>query len=306
MYELLLRFETLFSTLSTPVLLGTGAGLLVAGVLLWLFGQRFGAVIIGLVGAAVGAVLGLMVGQWLDFHLLVGMGIGALVLAIAFILLRNTIVLVLTVAIFAAISGAGYLSTQLDALVQTSHTDANSPSIYGTELPSRVQTQAFTNMLTPAERLTYFENLTSAQEGFSEKLRAILQDTWEMIKPQFWRVTGIALGGAAAAILLIWVVKKIVILLAYAVVGSTTLLFGVQVLLLGIGIGIVSKLPRIPWLLPAIFGGLVLVGWVSQAITGRPAKKTKSKTKADPNDGQDEEYEAYDEGQDDGDDGGDD
>jgi hypothetical protein len=302
MFELLLRLETLFSTLSTLVLLGTGAGLLIVGVLLWLFGQRFGAVIIGLLGAAVGSMTGLILGQWLEFHLFLSMGIGALVLTVASILLRNTIILALTVAIFAMISGAGYISTQLDTLVQTSQADPNAPSIYGPALPSQSPTQSFTNMLNPAERLAYFENLTSPEEGFSEKMRVLLNDTWEMISPQLWKVIGITIAGAAVGILLIWLVKKIVILLAYSVVGSTTLLFGVQILLLGLGIRIVSKLPPNPWLLPSVFGGLVLVGWISQALVAKPAKnpaKAKAKAAASSNNGEDYEYDN------DGDDGGD-
>ncbi len=302
MFELLLRFETLFSTLSTLVLLGTGIGLLVVGVLLWLFGQRFGAAIIGLLGAAVGSAVGLILGQWLEFHLFLSMGIGALILTIASILLRNTIILALTVAIFSMISGAGYISTQLDTLVQTSEVDPNAPSIYGPALPSQSPAQSFTNMLNPEERLAYFENLASPEEGFSEKMRVLLNDTWEMISPQLWKVIGITIAGAAVGILLIWLVKKIVILLAYSVVGSTTLLFGVQILLLGLGIRVVSKLPPNPWLLPSVFGGLVLVGWISQAFAARPAKnqtKAKAKVADSSNDGEDYEY------NNDGDDGGD-
>jgi hypothetical protein len=295
MFELLLRFETLFSTLPTLVLLGTGTGLLVVGLLLWLFGQRFGAVIIGLLGAVVGTMVGLIVGQWLEFNLFLSMGIGALVLTVASVLLRNSIILALTVAIFAMMSGAGYISTQLDTLVQTSESDPNSPSIYGPQLPSQSPAQSFTNMLNPEERLAYFENLASPEEGFSEKMRVLLNDTWEMISPQLLKVIGITIAGAAVGILLIWLVKKIVILLAYSVVGSTTLLFGVQILLLGIGIRIVSNLPPTPWLLPSIFGGLVLVGWISQAIAARPAKgqgqaKAKAKPAARADDGDDGDY----------------
>ncbi|NQV34732.1 MAG: hypothetical protein HQ515_18705 [Phycisphaeraceae bacterium] len=297
MFELLLRFETLFSTLSTLVLLGTGAALVIIGVVLWLFGQRFGAAIIGLLGAAVGSALGLILGQWFDFHLFLSMGIGALILTIVSIFLRNTIILALTVSIFAMISGAGYISTQLDTLVQTSEADPSAPSIYGPELPRQTPAQSFTNMLNPEERLAYFENLASPEEGFSEKMRVLLNDTWEMISPQLWKVIGITIAGAAVGILLIWLVKKIVILLAYSVVGSTTLLFGIQILLLGIGVRIVSKLPPTPWLLPSLFGGLVVVGWISQAFLGKPIRsKAKGKSAAPPDDGDDD---------DDGDDGGD-
>jgi ElaB/YqjD/DUF883 family membrane-anchored ribosome-binding protein len=288
MFELLLRFETLFSTLSMPILLGAGTGLLAVGTLLWLFGQRFGGVIIGLLGAVVGTVLGLLVGQWLEFHLFLSMGIGALILTLVSIFLRNTIILALTVAIFAMISGAGYLSTQLDSLIQATESDSTSPSIYGPELFKELPAQAFTNMLNAEERLAYFESLSPAKENFSEKLRALLSDTWEMVSPQPWKVIGITLAGAAVGILLIWLIKKVVIVLAYSVVGSTTLLFGLQVLLLGIGVRVVSKLPQNPWLLPSIFGGFVLFGWINQAFLGKPAKGKAARAAQDGDDGKDD------------------
>ena len=78
------------------------------------------------------------------------------------------------------------------------------------------------------------------------------------------------------------------VVLAYSVVGSTALLFGVQILLLGIGFRIVSKLPQTPWVLPSIFGGLVMVGWVNQAFLGKPAKG-KAKAPASEQDGGDDD-----------------
>ena len=53
-------------------------------------------------------------------------------------------------------------------------------------------------MLNPEERMAYFENLASPEEGFSEKMRVLLNDTWEMISPQLWKVVGITVAGAAA------------------------------------------------------------------------------------------------------------
>jgi hypothetical protein len=287
MFELLLRFETLFSTLSMPVLLGTGAGLLLVGLTLWLFGQRYSAVIIGLLGAAMGTVCGMLVGQWFEFHLFWSMGIGALALTVVSILLRNTIVLVLAVLIFAMISGAGYISTQLDSMIQASSaSEPNAPSIYGSDLQGRSSAKSFTQMLNPEDRLKYFDKLSPADQSFPERMRAMLKDTWEVISPNLWKVIGISLGGAAVGILLIWVVKKIVVALAYSVVGSTTLLFGIQILLLGLGIRLVSRLPQNPWLLPSVFAGLVLIGWLGQAVIAKPAKAhAKGKAADDGGDG---------------------
>ena len=62
MVELLLRIETLLLEFSTVKLIGVGLPVFLAGLLLWLSGDRYGAAIIGILGAAVGAVCGGRVG----------------------------------------------------------------------------------------------------------------------------------------------------------------------------------------------------------------------------------------------------
>ena len=87
MLELLLRTETLFQTLAPPWLLGLGLPALIVGLVFWLGGVRYSTWIIGLLGAVVGAVAGLMVSQWFTVHLLLSMIVGAAVLAIVSVLL---------------------------------------------------------------------------------------------------------------------------------------------------------------------------------------------------------------------------
>jgi len=81
MYELLLRTETLLSGLATPVLVAIGIGALVVGLVLWLGGTRYSAIIIGLLGAVVGSACGLLVGQQFNANPWLAMVVGAAVLS---------------------------------------------------------------------------------------------------------------------------------------------------------------------------------------------------------------------------------
>jgi hypothetical protein len=59
-YELLLRTETLFLGLPAHVLLLVGVVALGVGLVFWLGGARHSAIITGLLGAVVGAAVGLL------------------------------------------------------------------------------------------------------------------------------------------------------------------------------------------------------------------------------------------------------
>ena len=106
MYELLIRIETLFLEANLPVLLGIGAGTLIVGLLLWLGGTYYASMIVGMLGAVVGSVCGLLVSQWLDSNSLLSMIGGAAILCIAAVLFRNIIIIVPAVLVFALAGGA--------------------------------------------------------------------------------------------------------------------------------------------------------------------------------------------------------
>jgi len=80
MYELLLRTETLFLGIQMPVLVAVGAVGILVGLVFWLGGTRYGAIIAGLFGAVVGAVIGLVAGPWLPVAPWISVFIGAVVL----------------------------------------------------------------------------------------------------------------------------------------------------------------------------------------------------------------------------------
>lgn len=273
MYELLVRIETLFLGLNMPVLLGIGLPMLVVGLVLWLGGSRYSTVIVGLLGAVVGSVAGLLIGQWLDLHLWLSMLVGAAVLAAASVLLRNVLILVLAVLVIAAVSGAGYLAVLLDRMAPPQPEP-------GTEARSefRMPVQSFTSM-DRAARLDYVDEIAKEQ-SFRDRVRAVLDNTWQAVEPHVWKVGVSVLAGGIVAIFLVWLIKKALIALAYSVVGTATIFIGVQAALLGAGVAVVSTIGPHPWALPATFLSMTGIGWIWQLLLSRP--KARAEARAEP------------------------
>ena len=273
MYELLVRIETLLLPLSTVILLGVGVPTLLVGLVFWLGGSLYSTVIVGLLGAAVGSVAGVLVSQWLGLHLWLCMIVGAAVLATASVMLRNVLILVLAVVVIAAFSGAGYLAILLDRVAPA---DVAEPPSAGTaaRTESGFLFQSFTNM-DPNTRLSYIEQLTKANEAtteqnFRDRVRIVIDDTWKAVEPHVWKIGLAVLAGGLVAILLVWLVKKALIALAYSVVGTATVLFGVQAALRGANIQAISLIGPRPWALPGAFVGMTALGWFWQLVMSRP------------------------------------
>jgi len=265
MYELLVRIETLLSPLNMPILLGVGVPMLVVGLVLWLGGSRYSTVIIGLLGAVVGSVAGLLISQWLDLHLWLCMVAGAAVLATASVLLRNALILVLAVVVIAAVSGAGYLAVLLDRVTPAQAQTTDEP-----QARSGLLYQSFSGMSVDA-RQEYIEKLTTAnelttEEGFRDRVRAVLDNLWQAVSPHAWEVGLAVLAGGLVAVFLVWFVKKALIALAYSVGGTATILIGAQTALRGANVKLISTIGPRPWALPGTFLGMTLAGWLWQLV----------------------------------------
>lgn len=269
MYELLLRTETLFLSLRPLVLLGIGVPALIAGLVFWLGGARYSTVIVGLLGALVGAVAGLMVSQWLGLNLWLAMIVGAAVVSTVSALLRNVLVLALAVLVIAAAAGAGYLAVALDKAIPQEQTEPDAQASTG-------QSLLFQSLSGSDARLDYVDRMTRQEADFAEKVRAIGTDTWETAQPHIWKLALSVAAGAAVAVFLVWFVKKALIALAYSVVGTATLIVGAQTTTLAGGWHVVSAIRPGPWALPATFGGMVAFGWVVQLIISRTPKPQKA------------------------------
>jgi hypothetical protein len=279
MYELLLRTETYFLGLEPIVLLGGGLVAALIGLCLWLIGGHYSTLILGLLGAIIGSLSGMLAGKWLGVDLWLAMAIGAVVLGIISVLLRNILIIVLATLIFAGVSGTGYLAVRFDSQTpatpsETTEEAHTEPSLASPKLPP------FATM-NQMDRLAYVDRIAGDMDDSSGKLSALLQDTWAGLGPNKWKFLLSTLGGGLGGLLLVWFVRKIILMLAYSIVGSATTLLGVQSLLLGMGFKAVSALDARQWILPTIFFAMIMLGWLSQLVGSR-AKKAQN-TESEPN-----------------------
>lgn len=264
MYELFVRIETLFLGLNTLALLSIGVPMLLVGLVLWLGGSRYSTVIIGLLGAIVGALLGMLVSQWFNLHPWLSMTVGAIVLAVASILLRNILIVVLAVLVISAVSGAGYIAVALDRLAPQ-QVEAAAPTETQTQARPRMPVQSFSAM-SGADRLVYMNDINKEATTFADRFKALLDDTWQAVGSEGGMVIVAVVVGAVVGILLVWFLAKIVVALAYSLVGAATIFLGTQAALLGVGVNIISRIGPRPWVLPGAFLAMTVIGWVSQLL----------------------------------------
>ena len=260
MYELLIRIETICMEATLPTLLGVGAVATVAGLLLWLAGTYFSSVIIGILGAAVGSFCGLLISQWFDVSSLLSMGIGAAVFCAAAVLLRNIIIIVLAIIIFALAAGTTYSSIILANPVQQQETE-----------PEPVAVSSFSQM-DAAMRLSYVEGVSMEQDGFFDKLKAMLKDTMNTMSPFKWKLLLSAVVGGLGGLLLVWFIKKFVIALCCSVVGALLVIVGVENLLMAAGFQMCSAFGGRRLALSVTYFSMVGIGAVVQLIVSRSKK----------------------------------
>ncbi len=277
MYELLVRIEALCLKVQPSALVAVGAALMVIGFFLWLGGVRYSTIVLGLLGATVGAVVGLLVGQQFGVHLFAAMAVGAAALGVVAVLVRNILIIVLATVIFAILGGATYTGVVLDA----QPVEEASP---GTPLTARSEpqylVQSFSSM-DPNSRQVYLDQISGSEPGFQDRLTALSKDTWTVLDPHKWFLFGAIVVGAIVGFLLIWLVKNVVLPLCYSVVGTASLLLGTLLVLLGAGVHVTAGFPPQRWILPTAFGSIILIGWLRQLLAARtrPAKEHEGKPK---------------------------
>ena len=260
MYELLIRIETLCVGAPLLTLLGVGVVSTVVGLLLWLAGTYFSSAIVGVLGAAVGSFCGLLISQWFDANSLLSMGIGAGVFCIAAVLLRNIIIIVLAMIVFALVGGTVYSSMILGRPAQQQDAQL-------TPVPA----SSFSHM-DSTMRLSYVEQVSEEQDGFFEKVKALLKDTLGVMSPYKWKLLLSTLVGGLGGLLLVWLIKKFVLALCCSVVGAFLVLVGIESLLMATGFQMCNALQGHRLALTVVYSSMAAIGTIVQLILSRSKK----------------------------------
>ena len=110
MDNLLIRLEQAALQMDSFSLFIPALAAIIMGLFLWLGGSRYAGFVIGLLGASLGAFIGLIIAKWFETDTLITVAIATIFLALVAILLKNTVIILLATIIFAAICGSTYLS----------------------------------------------------------------------------------------------------------------------------------------------------------------------------------------------------
>ncbi len=260
MYELLIRIETLCVEAQPLTLLGIGAITTVVGLLLWLAGTYFSSIVIGILGSVVGSFCGLLVSQWLDQNSLLSMGIGAAIFCIAAVIFRNIIIIVLAIIVFALATGTTYSSMILASPTQQQDVQLD---------PALVS--SFSHM-DPNMRLSYVNQITEEDDGFFEKLKALLRDTLGTMSPHKWKLLLSILLGGIGGLFLIWLIKRLVLSICCSSVGALLVLVGVESLLMTVGLQMCNAFREHRLALTVTYFSMVSIGAIVQLILTRSTK----------------------------------
>jgi hypothetical protein len=261
MFEILIRIETLCLNSQPLILFGYGLLVMVLGLLLWLAGSYFSSVILGLLGAVVGSACGLLLSQWLNFSAPLSMAAAAAAFAIATVIFKNVLIIILASVVFALAGGTVYTSLILKETPQQPSSQLDSASV-----------QPFSQMDSSA-RLAYADQVTVNGNTFLEKLKLLIRDALQTMSPYKWKILLFALVGGLSGLLLIWVLRKLILALCYSGVGTFLILIGAEVLLLALNFRFCSFFQSRRSTFTIIFLSMLGFGTIFQLIV------TKSKTK---------------------------
>ena len=271
MFEILIRIETLCLNSQPLLLFGSGLLIMVLGLLLWLAGSYFSSVILGLLGAVVGSACGLLISQWLDFSALITMVAGAAAFAIAAVIFKNALIILLAAIVFALAGGTVYTSLILK----------ETPPQPSSQL-SPAFVQPFSQMDSTA-RLAYTDQVTANANTFLEKLKLLIKDALQTMSPYKWKILLVAFAGGISGLLLIWFIRKLILALCYSGVGTFLILIGVEVLLLALNFRFCSFFQSRRAAFTIVFLSMLGFGTIFQLFVARsktkkvPQEKTNQK-----------------------------
>ncbi|MBN1844711.1 MAG: hypothetical protein JW810_03440 [Sedimentisphaerales bacterium] len=262
MVQMLIRMQEACLGLESWHLLLPGVVAVLLGLFLWLGGMRYAFLVVGLIGAVSGGILGLQAAQWFSLQRPLAVAGCALVLTILALLLKQVVVVLLAGALFAVAAGATYMTYIVDRQYdpQAQPTAIQAPPDGATTAPAAdfaaypPAGSAATSLPLPAD----------GSAGGWETMRAIRRE-WQDIAWQnrtmlmIWASLG-ALGGLVLGYLL----RRIMMAVCCSIIGASGAIVGMSAVFLAKGTPVVLALQARPRFLPALFFLMVIFGCLMQ------------------------------------------
>ena len=250
------------------------------GLFLWLGGTRYANLVMGLLGGAFGACLGFLFGHWFSLPGPVSVLIGACLLAIIALVIKQAIIILLGMLLFAAFCASTYLSYTNNEQFQTKVAQIRQKA--STLTLDQVQSQA-----SDAAEAYLMSSLIIENQGEDSELeQEVKKKGWNKLR-SFWAEIKLlasenrgmivlwAILGGAVGLILAYFLKKIMMLFCCSVVGASAIIAGVVALFFARGTPVFNNLQSQPRLLPTIFIAMIIFGCLVQLLfAGRAKAKT--------------------------------
>ena len=281
MNDIFLRIEQACQTADSTALLIAGLIATVMGLFLWLGGVRYSWAVAGMLGTGIGIALGSIISYYFTSPPIVSMAVGGIIGAIGAILMQQLIIILIAIVIFSSMGGTGYLTYILDKTGLQQHSEQRQAQDEGS------QDRLFSDPGTAGEIAEKIRNEVGigeisdaalAAEGFWSKIKGLISD----IKPAAVDNGGMLLlfcvGGAIIGLVLAQLLKWIIMALCCSIVGATSTIVGVMLLIAAKGNLPFSAVQDKENFLPTIFGVMIIIGWIVQLFIGKPKKKIVKQT----------------------------
>ncbi len=286
MNELLLKMEEACLNMD-GLTLGIPAGVAVLlGLILWLGGNRYSSLVIGILGAGAGAVLGLMLSDRFDWPLSGAVAIGAAVSCLLAVVFRRLVILILAALIFAAVLGGGYFSYRIN----TESWDEKLEEIKHRAMERSLESEeegdtAEHDYLRILAQRYRPESLAGETRDSASRVTSKFQEIWAEIRYAASENKGmLLLWGAVGAIVglaIAWAMKMLVTALCCSIVGSAAVISGMVALLLAKGTPVITSLMKQPRVILIVFITMIVFGLLSQIVIGTKKKKETPDHKED-------------------------
>jgi len=283
MLELLLRIEDACLQFDAYTLAVPGLASVVLGLLLWLGGTRYSAIVLGLVGAALGGVGGLFVSQQFGVALGLSVAVGAAVVALLAVFFQHVVIVLMAMMIFAVVCGVGYMSYNVGGQEWQDTLD---------RVRQEALSQARSAALAGGGGAANAERATAASEGLADGQGEIIEERRTGVE----RLKGIvgelrlhagshrkmlvlwAVLGGVVGLVLAYVLKRVMMALCCSVVGATGIVGGLSAVLLAKGVSVVSDLQGRGRLVVVVLAGMVVFGALTQLFVVGSGKGKKSES----------------------------
>jgi len=278
MNELLLKIQDACLQMD-GLSLGVPAGIaIIMGLVLWLGGNRYSGFVIGVLGAGVGAVIGLLLSNEMGWPVAGGVSISAAVFCLAAVLLRRVVILMLASLIFAAVLGGGYFSYRINTESWNDKLEEikkqammhSLESAGSEESPERDYLRILANRYRS-------ENSASKTEDPASRAAGAFEEIWAEIRYAASENKGMlilwGIAGAAAGLAIAWLLKALITALCCSIVGSAAVIGGMIAMLLAKGTPVITSLMNQPRVIFILFIAMILFGMFTQLIIGAKKKK---------------------------------